>query len=57
MVPPMASLPPLPPRFHDTILFAKISKKLEKLVKFRLEKKTFLQDFPRICIKKDNCFL
>jgi hypothetical protein len=45
-----------PPRF-DTNSFAKISKKLEKLVKSRLEKKIFLQDFPKILVKKDNCFL
>jgi hypothetical protein len=59
MVPPMAPLPPppAPQRFHDTVFFAKISKKLEKLVKLRLGKKTFLQDFPKFCIKKDNFFV
>jgi hypothetical protein len=49
-------LPPLP-RLYDTNFFVQNSKNLEKLVKFRLQKKTFLQDFPKILVKKDNCFV
>jgi hypothetical protein len=35
-----------PPPFHDTNVFAKNSKRSKKKAKFRLKKKTFLQDFP-----------